>query len=309
MKPGRRAFFLPGLRANTPWANFCQRVSRAVAGRFDDITVDPSQPGRAVLEVARDEDVYHARALCLEYGVLLVLPGAVPENLPVDRHWLTLTLARFDEVGLFDVRLGTITVQAGCTLGGVRQQILDSGWHWPYGADEQTVGAWLAGAGDWPPGRCDLSGLVWAEVMLATGNFERLGPFGVDSTRALRSTASSKLVSSLFELAGTLDMQAMLAGPVWPCKYRLDAISPLPDPSAGGYGVPNPAHLLLGNEGSLAWVSRVQLQLLTAAQPALRIVSAAPDTARLARSFEYEIADDQIKGLFDPSGIFPRSVV
>ncbi len=309
MKPGRRAFFLPRLFANTPWATFCQRLSRVVEGRFDDITVDPAQPGRAVLAVARDEDVYHARALCAEYGVLLVLPGALPENLPVDRHWLTLTLERFDEVGLFDVRLGTITVQAGCTLGGVRQQILDSGWYWPHGADGQTVGAWLAGAGDWSPGRCDLSGLVWAEVMLATGNFERLGPFGVDSTRPLSSTASSKLVSSLFELAATLDMQAMLAGRQWPCKYRLDAISPLSDPVGGGYGVPNPAHLLLGSEGSLAWVSRVQLQLQTVAEAPPRIMSAAPETGSAVYGFEYEIADDQIKGLFDPMGIFPRPVV
>lgn len=309
MKPGRRAFFLPRLLANTPWAQFCQRLSRVVEGRFDDITVDPAQPGRAVLAIARDEDVFHARALCAEYGVLLVLPGAVPDKLPQDRHWLTLALTDFDAVGLFDVRLGSIDVQAGCTIGAIRAQILDSGWHWPHGDDSQTVGAWLAGAGDWPPGRCDLSGVVWVEAMLATGNVELLGPFGIAGVRPLRSLASSRVVSSLFELAANVNMRAMLDAREWPCAYRLDAIEPLPDPSRGGHGIPNLAHLLLGSEGSLAWAGRVQLQLSTMSSAP---VPTAPSTRRMGAAsarLEHELTDDQIKGLFDPAGIFPRSVV
>lgn len=334
MKPGRRAFFLPRLAAATPWANFCQRLARAAQGRVDDETPAPGAPGRARLRVARDEDVFHARALSAELGVMLVLPGADQALLPADRHWLMLDVDDLNALGPVDVAQGRIDVDVGCTFGALRQALAGTGWTWPHGDDTATVASWIAAPAPWRPGHCRDSGLRWADVMLAGGEFERLGPFGVDATRPLRSAASSRLISSLFELSGATSMQTLLAQPAWLARYRLDALTPQGDDAQGEAGsdalAPNPAHLLLGSGGTLAWAGRVQLQLLrdAAAAPtsagasptplvastpsaalAAAIVSDAAAAVLPVRRHVLEDMDDMVKGCFDPLGLFPSQVV
>ncbi|GGX28986.1 hypothetical protein GCM10007242_39230 [Pigmentiphaga litoralis] len=338
MKPGRRAFFLPRFAAATPWANFCQRLARAAQGRVDDETPAPGAPGRARLRVARDEDVFHARALCVELGVMLVLPGAEPALLPPDRHWLLLDIDGLDGIGPPDVAQGRIDVDVGCTFGALRQALAGTGWTWPHGDDAATVASWIAAPGPWRPGHCRDSGLRWADVMLAGGEFERLGPFGADATRPLRSAASSRLISSLFELSGAASMQTLLAQPTWLARYRLDALTPQGErgPGEGGQGddgrgdtahagdalAPNPAHLLLGSRGTLAWTGRVQLQLLRDAPAAIDAMPSlstqpaalptpvpAPAAVPPVRRHVLDDMDDMVKGCFDPSGLFPSQVV
>ena len=349
MKPGRRAFFLPRLAAATPWANFCQRLARAAQGRVDDDTPASGAPGRARLRVARDEDVFHARALCVELGVMLVLPGADTALLPADRHWLILDVGALDTLGPVDTAQGQIDVDVGCTFGALRQALLGTGWTWPHGDDAATVASWIAAPGPWPPGHCRDSGLRWADVMLAGGEFERLGPFGVDATRPLRSAASSRLISSLFELSGSGTMQTLLAQPTWLARYRLDALTPLAEggqvdtaqPDAGQGDdmlAPNPAHLLLGSAGTLAWTGRVQLQLLrgptvaptsasafpasltasetavstavaTAGATAAANASQTPAAVAPVRRHLLDDMDDMVKGCFDPLALFPSQVV
>lgn len=338
MKPGRRAFFLPRLAAATPWANFCQRLARAAAGRVDDETPESGSPGRARLYVQRDEDVFHARALCGELGVLLVLPGAEFAGLPAERHWLMLDIGGLSRLGDLDVARGRIDADAGCTLGDLRRAIAHTDWRWPHGDDSMTVAAWLAQAAGWLPGRCRDSGLIWADVMLAGGEFERLGPFGVAATRPLRSAASSRLVSSLFEWSASATMQTLLAQPQWLARYRLDALTPQSNEKVAAASVasaeasgadddvaPNPAHLLLGSAGTLAWAGRVQLQLRHASLPALAAplgaaasaaqvdaffaVNAGAQATPVIRRHEIEDLDDLVKGFFDPSAVFPSPVV
>ena len=352
MKPGRRAFFLPRLAAATPWANFCQRLARAAQGRVDDETPAPGAPGRARLRVARDEDVFHARALSAELGVMLVLPGADPALLPADRHWLILDVDDLTALGPVDLAQGRIDVDVGCTYGVLRQALADTGWTWPQGDDAATVASWMAAPAPWRPGHCRDSGLRWADVMLAGGEFERLGPFGVDATRPLRSAASSRLISSLFELSGATSMQTLLAQPRWLARYRLDALTPMGEApgddaaadeaaagetaaaeAAGGTPgsdalAPNPAHLLLGSAGTLAWTGRVQLQLMSRqsqlmsrqsqqspipadapAAPPSASPSAAPAALAPVRRHVLDDMDDMVKGCFDPLGLFPSQVV
>ncbi|WP_420226854.1 hypothetical protein [Pigmentiphaga litoralis] len=374
MKPGRRAFFLPRLAAATPWANFCQRLARAAQGRVDDDTPAPGAPGRARLRVARDEDVFHARALCAELGVMLVLPGADPALLPPDRHWLILDVDALNTLGPVDLAQGHIDIDVGCTFGMLRQALAGTGWTWPHGDDGATVASWMAAPGPWRPGHCRDSGLRWADVMLAGGEFERLGPFGVDATRPLRSAASSRLISSLFELSGASSMQTLLAQPTWLAAYRLDALTPRSDErpddavqaddalaGAAQQGIaaregaalqgtaaragadaqgrvapgadalaPNPAHLLLGSRGTLAWTGRVQLQLLRDAPagsdpsrssknhpaaspgPATTPATAATEASAAippVRRHVLDDLDDMVKGCFDPLGLFPSQVV
>lgn len=307
MKPGRRAFLLPGFMSSSPWASFMQRLARVVQGGLHDHTADPSGPGRASLRVARDEDVHHARALCLHYGVVLHLPGAVVAQLPAERHWLSLDVTALDAIDATALEAGRVVVEPGCTWGALRSRLAGSTWSWPDGSETQTVAEWLAGPHGAAPGHSAQSGLGWAEVMLASGEVERLAAFGADATRPLQSAASGRLVAGLFEAAASLDMPALQALPVWPGAYRLDAMQPQAEP--GAVAVPNLSHILLGSAGTLAWVGRVQLVLRPAGATPLAQARPLPGPPGRAAPWTVEMADDKVKQLFDPEGLFPRPVV
>ncbi|GAA4329209.1 hypothetical protein GCM10023144_15730 [Pigmentiphaga soli] len=303
MKPGRRAFLLPQLLSSSPWRQFCHRLSRVTGGRVEDDTASADGPGRGRLAVRREQDVYHARALCAEFGVLPVPSGADETALPPDRHWLRLDTSAFDAIEAVDAARGVLTVQAGCRAGAIRERLAGLPWQWDEGGDDEPVDAWLARAGDWLPGRCADSGLLAADVLLASGQFERLGPFGADSTESLRSAAGGRLVASLFQLAGERDAVAMLAQPAWPARYRLDGLVPYAAPGAAA-PVPNPGHVLLGSGGTLAWVARVQLQARPAGAPPAQRGAPRPVRDSL-RETPADRQDAMVKSLFDPAGLLP----
>jgi len=307
MKPGRRAFFLPRMLSDAPWQAFCQRLARMARGQVSDETSGAEAPGRARLVVAREEDVYHAAALCREFGVLLVQPGAREAALPPERGWLRLDLAQLAAIESFDERRGSIVVQAGCSMGELRAHTAGTPWRWHAGADHEPVGAWLMRVRGWLPGRCRDSGLEAAQVLLSDGTFEQLGPFGTDSTRPLRSAAASRLIPELFQLASDSAASALLDLPVWQAGYRIDALAPRP--GADGDGVPNPAHFLLGSEGTLAWGARFRLRLRDAgAPPPVLSVQEREDRAS-GRETPADRLDATVKALFDGGSVFPSSVV
>ncbi|MDX3904749.1 MAG: FAD-binding protein [Pigmentiphaga sp.] len=308
MKPGRRAFLLPGMLSDAPWPAFCQRLARVAKGPVHDETAEPGVPGRARLVVGREEDVYHAAALCRELGVLLVQPGAREAALPVDRDWLRLDLSRLAAIEMLDERRGLAVVQAGCPMGELHDRLAGTSWRWHAADDQELVGEWLMRTRGWLPGRCADSGLDAALVLLADGSFEQFGPFGADSTQPLRSAAGSRLVSELFQLAGDPAMASMLEEPAWPAGYRLDALSPRVGPE-GVTPVPNPAHFLLGSEGTLAWPARFRLRLRDAgiAPPALSL--AAREAGGAGRETPADRLDAFVKATFDAGGVFPSSVV
>ena len=262
MEPGRRAFFLPGRALRDPWTQFCQRLSRLVAGKVEDETAGSAgQPmHRARLVAGRAADVHHARALCAELGVVMADAHA---GLSADagQSWLWVDASRLSGVGAFDTRLGLLSVEAGCRIATLREAIAGSGWMAAgmHSADpQQTLGHWLMTADQWLPGDCAASDVHAVDVLLADGSSEQLGSFGQAATRPL-GRALRALVSGLFETAASPVATAMRAQARWPGRYRLDAL--LPQTPQGLAPVPNLAHLLLGSRGSLAWAERIHLRL------------------------------------------------
>lgn len=311
MEPGRRAFFLPGRALRDPWVQFCQRLSRVVAGNVEDETV--ASPGhrvhRARLIAARAADVHHARALCAELGVVLADAHA---GLSADANtsWLWVDASRLSGVGAFDARLGLISVEAGCRIATLREAIAGSGWvaAGMHGADgQQTVGQWLMTADQWLPGECAASDVHAVDVLLADGSSEQLGSFGQAAIRPL-GPALRALVSGLFETAASPVATAMCMQPRWPGRYRLDAL--LPQTPPGLTPIPNLGHLLLGSRGSLAWAERIHLRLRPEYAPAPQAPKPQSGTSRHGADQIVELAavqriDAYVKSRFDPETRLP----
>ena len=116
-----------------------------------------------------------------------------------------------------------------------------------------TLAEWLAAPAAWPAGRCAQSGVLAADVVLADGVEETLGPFGESDERPLRSATLQRLVPALFQLSTGPDAAACAVGGAWAGRYRLDALRPQAPATV------NLAHLLLGHGGTLAWVQEVLL--------------------------------------------------
>lgn len=73
MQPSRRAFLFGRQTPLTPWQAFRERLARGVQGRVQSLGNESAC--RLRLVPAWLDDVRHARALCAEYGVTLLLDG------------------------------------------------------------------------------------------------------------------------------------------------------------------------------------------------------------------------------------------
>ena len=247
MQPSRRAFLFGKRLPRTPWENFRQRLERAAQGQLHELDAGP--PGRARLVPARAEDVRHARALCVEYGVALLLDGTGNTDALAGRAVLqvdpSLLVKRIP-----GPQAGQFHVEPGCRLGDLAAEGLAQFSDAPADA---TLAAWLAGAHAWRPGATSESGVVAMDVLLSDGTAETLGAFGHNDLRPLRSATVQRLVPALFQVSASADAAACRQQADWPCRFRLDAL--LPEPPAGV----NLAQLLLGHGGALAWVEGVLL--------------------------------------------------
>jgi hypothetical protein len=309
MEPGRRAFLLPSGGARDPWAQFQHRLARVVAGSLTDETTGSLR--RARLRAARPPDLYHARALCAELGVVLADANAGIDDRGDPRPWLWVDAGSLAGHGAVDTSIGLIGADAGCRIGSLSAALSGTGWHAPAlrAADPaETLGRWFATADGWLPGRCDASGVHAVDVMLADGSSQQLGSFGVAGVRPL-TPALRALVSGLFEFAGSPAVTALRGAPRWPARYRLDAL--LPETPAGATPVPNLAHLLLGSRGSLAWVERIHLRLQhDAASPAPTVastVTSLPGQPPALAAVQH--IDAEVKRRFDPATCFPSPFV
>ncbi len=288
--PSRRAFLTGHRTEKSPWEAFLSRLKRAAAGQVYDFST-PVNSARLVPE--QMQDVYHARSLCLEYGVCLALdsvPHAAPQG---DRPMLWVepgrSMERHERLAPGDPRW---FVQPGCFIGDLEQDGLAQFRDQP---PHLTVAAWLADRStcDWDQGGTAASGLVHALVLLADGTQANLGAFGVDNRKPLEDLRVQKLVSQLFGLAPA--QAPAQAGVLWDARYRVDALRPL-----AGQTV-NLAHLLLGHGGELGWVEWLVFDERIGA-PVERDVTARygerPSSLDAAR-------DAAVKNLFDPEGLFP----
>jgi len=291
--PARRAFLTGRRAAQTPWEAFLGRLRRAVEGKVFDFST-PS--GSARLVPARMSDVYHARSLCAEHGVVLALDG-VPHASRLDAGpvlWVEpgTAMARFERMGEGDPRW---FVQPGCLLGDLEQaglpQFLDLPPH-------LTVAAWLADREwcDWDAGRTADSGLVHALVLLGDGTQANLGAFGTANQKPLDNIRVQQMIPRLFELSTGEDAARAGAQPCWGARYRLDALRP-----AGDAGV-NLAHLLLGHGGDLGWVEWV---VIDERAPQARQRPYEQRYFRRAPTPGATALDRAAKDLFDPARLFP----
>ncbi|MFZ4711446.1 MAG: hypothetical protein ACOYMH_16570, partial [Zwartia sp.] len=93
-----------------------------------------------------------------------------------------------------------------------------------------------------------------AEILLADGTVEILGPFGAAAQAPLRSLTVQRLVPKLFELAGSEAAQRCAPVTPWPGSYRLDALM------TTATHEPNLAQLFFGHQGRLGWVQTLWLR-------------------------------------------------
>ncbi|ANN65716.1 hypothetical protein [Bordetella bronchialis] len=319
MQPSRRAFLLGRSTPRTPWQAFCHSLRRACDGELKLLPAsDPdgqgsrmpagaSQAPQARWTPRTAADVRQARALCAEHGVQLALAdsAAAVEGRPV----LWVDPRRLDALVRETGARARWRAGPGVTLGALAQAGLRQ-----FAGQEagRTVAAWLADrhAAAWPAGRADLSGIYAADVLLADGVADTLGPFGADDGWPLRSAALQQLVPTLFRLASGPEAQWCAAQSAWPARYRLDALLPVPPAST------NLARMLHGHGGTLAWLESLILEV----PPAGRIAAhgdhagdAAPaedsETTRLPPGLppaQARALDRRIKDSFDPAGLFPE---
>ncbi|MBO1113354.1 hypothetical protein [Bordetella petrii] len=287
MQPSRRAFLFGRRLPRTPWDTFRQRLERAAQGQVHELEAGP--PGRARLVPARAEDVRHARALCVEYGVALLLDGMDQTNDELAGR----PVLQVDPSGLAGLEPGPQPRQwlagPGCPVGALAEVGLEQFRDAPAAI---TLAAWLAGPHAWPPGATAASGVLGADVLLCDGTAETLGPFGQGDLRPLRSATVQRLVPALFQVSASADAAACRAHADWPCRYRLDALLPAAPADV------NLAQLLLGHGGTLAWVEQVLIGP-GAPPPA---APAAPPPAELAgpaRRIEVRVKD-----AFDPLDLY-----
>uniref|UniRef100_UPI0033416DC6 hypothetical protein n=1 Tax=Castellaniella defragrans TaxID=75697 RepID=UPI0033416DC6 len=291
--PARRAFLTGRRRAQTPWETFLGRLRRAVEGKVFDFA---TPLGSARLVPAGMADVYYARSLCAEHGIVLALDG-VPHAARLDAGpvlWVEpgAAMARFERMSAGDPRW---FVQPGCLIGDLEAAGLAQFRDLP---PHLTVAAWLADREwcDWDAGRTADSGLVHALVLLGDGTQANLGAFGTENQKPLDNIRVQQMIPRLFELTGGADAAQAGSGPFWDARYRLDALRPAGDADI------NLAHLLLGHGGDLGWVEWV---VLDERAPAARQRPYDERYFKRASASGASALDRAVKGLFDAARLFP----
>ncbi|HEX7386888.1 MAG TPA: hypothetical protein VF285_06380 [Castellaniella sp.] len=293
MQSSSRRAFLTGHRTErSPWETFLSRLQRVAEGHVYDFST-PVNSARLVPQ--QMQDVYHARSLCLEYGIHFALDGIPHASALADTPVLWVEpgngMERYERLGPDDPRW---FVQPGCFIGDLEQAGLPQFRDQP---PHLTVAAWLADRSlcDWDAGDTAASGLVHALVLLADGTQANLGAFGVDSRKPLDNPRLQQMVPRLFELSGQAG--AVAPDALWNARYRLDALKPIAGRTL------NLSHLLLGHGGELGWVEWLVFDERLG-QPVDRDY---PDRfGTREASLNTDASTDQvIKGLFDPEGLFP----
>ena len=301
--PNSRRAFLFGRRApSTPWGQFCTRLARMTEGPVH-WNQDAARP-QAWLRPRREADIFHARALCAEYGVCLALDGtALPAALlPRGLLWVEPG-TDWAELSAVAGGQGGWRADGGCRIAALQ----DAGVSMLAGVDRsQSVAGWFASraAADWTPGAGWRSGVIRVEVLLADGTVATLGPFGADAREPLDSLTVQQMVPRLFELAGAEPARAWARQAHWPARLRLDVLNPPPGSEV------NLAWLLAGHGGCLAWVRAVWF---TDSPRATGMVSPRdnpqvpagqtdlPDSETIAAAQNLDL---EVKRIVDPQGVF-----
>lgn len=289
--PSRRAFLVGRRAEQPPWETFLSRLRRVAQGQVYDFC---TPAGSARLAPGHMQDVYQARTLCHEFGITMALDGIPGADSQGDAPVLWLepgsAMARCERLGPDDPRW---FVQPGCLVGDLESAGLPQFRDQP---PHLTVAAWLADrrSCDWARGRTADSGLTHALVLLADGTQANLGAFGVDNRKPLDNLRVQSMIPRLFELNAGMQAADSL---YWDARYRLDALSP-----AEGQTV-NLAHLLLGHGGELGWIEWLVFDERQGS-PADRPYESRYGN-RPGPDADQRAADQAVRALFDPDGLFP----
>lgn len=276
--------------AQTPWMAFRQRLTNVSQGHLES-SGESGGPGRAVFTPRSIADVRQAHALCVEYGVVLALAGMLDQIADSGQSLLCIDPVELTTLTPLESAPLSWRAEPGCTVGQLAEIGLTQFEGLPAG---QTLAQWIAQRARWAPGECAASGVLSANVLLADGVRETLGAFGEADVKPLQSSTVQHLIPALFQLAANPEIRACRDLPVWPARYRLDALLPQAPQTV------NLAHLLLGHAGTLAWVESV---VLTPMPSRPGSASTLPQ-ARIVSSMH-----SQMKTLFDPKGLFPGLAV
>jgi len=300
-QPSRRAFLTGRRTPATPWGQFCARLSRVCVGR---VRWDQgSQLSQAWLEPGRIIDVMHAQVLCSELGVQLILLNAEARPDPARPILWVDSRADWAHSELEDPGARLWRVDAGVTLGTLHQKRVgifaeDASLR----GSDLTVAQWFASPF---AGNLMQSGIVQAEVLLADGTLELLGPFGAQGSTPLRSLSLQKMIPKLFELAQSNEAALCAHCASWPLRYRLDALMPQSGDSL------NLAWLFQGHGGSLAWLQTIWLRMPDSASTMSVISAPVPSTQgsaeQASRADVSQVAvslDRAVKQTLDPTGVF-----
>ncbi|MEI8402930.1 MAG: hypothetical protein WCG12_19160 [Alcaligenaceae bacterium] len=328
--------------AVSPFEQFCARLERTCLGsvRAEPSNAHLAKAPQAWLKPVRQEDVAHARALCQEYRVALMLEGGEhPTACTQATLWVSPQPAGAT-VSLVDSQAGVWRADAGCTVGQLEETGVFAGMALP---PELTLAQWFAwpetvrgvvpGAVPrheahsleraWVPSEREVGCEPWSvlpdavrlveqvEVLLADGTVEVLGPFGANAQAPLRSLTVQRLVPKLFELAGSDSAQRCAQLTRWPGCYRLDALI-----ATAGHE-PNLAQLLFGHQGRLGWMQALWLKRPGAVSDFQRTAQDKASARQLEEGMTAQRGgerapllqlgsqlDHELKHILDPLGVF-----
>jgi hypothetical protein len=255
---------------------------------------------QAWLKPARAVDVMHAQALCLEFGVQLILLDSDALGDPARPILWVDSRAEWARLDLVDSAAGLWRADAGVTLWSLNQQEVSLFSHaFDATLAHQTLAQWFASPFE---GSLMRTGIVQAEVLLADGTLEMLGPFGASASRPLKSLSLQKKIPRLFELAQSPQAALCAQYKQWPLRYRLDGLMPQSGASF------NLAWLLQGHGGSLAWLQALWFQSPVPAWVATESLQAPLDQVDPAAVRQAAIELDlSIKQTLDPAGVFGKT--
>lgn len=288
----------------SPWESFCAQMRGVVEGGFHYDKASDDHPGSATLWPRHPADVQHARRLCAEHGVALALDlGSRPATLARPVLWVS---AGVDLGSVERLQPGGPSwfVQPGCMLGQLEAACLPGFDTMP---GHLSVAEWVADRAlcNWPRGQTCLSGISHLSVLLADGSSAVLGPFGANQETPLAG-GQRRLVSSLFELAASATALSCLQAPLWPGRYRLDALRPEQASEI------NLAHLMAGHGGNLGWIEWVVLDerlLGRQAENAGDGFTPWRGCINPALQGESRALDASVKALFDPLNLYASSAL
>ena len=291
----RRSFLnFKNTSPDEPWAKFCTRLRRFAHGQWESLSDSADGYPQARLLLERELEFEHARALAQEYDIALVLDGALPFGRLTGRPGLWLNYS--PELGEIDFFSDEACLAGAGTLVGT---LLEQGYEQFIGVPSYlNLAQWFADPQyhDVRPGLSFLSGVERIQVVFANGDAAVVGGFGVNDDSPLNIPLLNKAIPQLFELLQKKPVQEALGLDRWSYAYRFEALQKK-------LVEPNIARIFQGHRGSLLWVQSLVIRKI-------------PQTERYLLSPEqwseaYDSgdcggdADNQIKSLFDPSGLYP----